>query len=99
MFLVHPTAFVSPSDYSVVALDMRGYNDSEKPQGVSKYTSQILAKDVAEAIEKLGKQLQRVRQTSTFQEGRRSSSPMIGEQLSRGSWRHSALTWCSDSSS
>lgn len=40
--------------FSVVALDMRGYNETEKPQGVEKYTSQTLAKDVAEAIEKLG---------------------------------------------
>ncbi|KAH7723673.1 Protein CEEH-2 a [Aphelenchoides avenae] len=41
-------------DYHVVALDMRGYNETEKPQGVEKYASQTLAKDVAEAIEKLG---------------------------------------------
>ncbi len=40
--------------YRVVAPDMRGYNLSDKPQGVSQYKMDILAKDIAELIRKLG---------------------------------------------
>jgi len=40
--------------FSVVALDLRGYNETDKPSGVSNYELELLAKDVSEAIEKLG---------------------------------------------
>lgn len=40
--------------YRVVAPDMRGYNLSDKPEGVSKYNIDILAKDIAQLISALG---------------------------------------------
>ncbi|KAI1731554.1 alpha/beta hydrolase fold domain-containing protein [Ditylenchus destructor] len=40
--------------YHVVALDMRGYNESDKPVGIRNYDSDSVAADVAEAIEQLG---------------------------------------------
>jgi pimeloyl-ACP methyl ester carboxylesterase len=40
--------------YRVVAPDMRGYNLSDKPKGISEYKIDILAKDIAELIKKLG---------------------------------------------
>ena len=41
-------------DYKVVALDLRGYNDSEKPQDVSAYQMKELIADVKGVIEGLG---------------------------------------------
>lgn len=41
-------------DYKVVALDLRGYNDSEKPKAVSAYHMSELLKDVKGVIEGLG---------------------------------------------
>lgn len=41
-------------DYQVVALDLRGYNDSEKPQDVSAYQMKELIADVKGVIEGLG---------------------------------------------
>jgi pimeloyl-ACP methyl ester carboxylesterase len=41
-------------NYRIVAPDMRGFNLSDKPQGVSQYKIDILAKDIAELIQKLG---------------------------------------------
>lgn len=41
--------------YHVIAPDMRGYNRSDKPQGAAQYKIEILAKDIAELIRKLGK--------------------------------------------
>ena len=40
--------------YRCVALDMRGYNDSEKPAGVAQYDLDILADDVRAFVEALG---------------------------------------------
>ena len=40
--------------YRIIAPDMRGYNLSDKPIGVSQYKIDILAKDIAELIQKLG---------------------------------------------
>ncbi|ABW26217.1 alpha/beta fold hydrolase [Acaryochloris marina] len=45
---------VFAQDYKVVALDMRGYNDSEKPQDVSAYRMAELIKDVQGVIQGLG---------------------------------------------
>lgn len=42
------------SDYKVVAIDLRGYNDSDKPEGVSAYRMSELVKDVAGVIQGLG---------------------------------------------
>ncbi|KPJ12513.1 Epoxide hydrolase 3 [Papilio machaon] len=42
-------------DYCCVALDMRGYGDSEKPEGVSSYKLDILVEDVRDFIRKLGR--------------------------------------------
>lgn len=36
--------------YKVVAVDMRGYNESDKPDGIQHYTSKIIAKDIVELI-------------------------------------------------
>jgi len=41
-------------DYKVVALDLRGYNDSEKPNAVTAYHMSELIKDVKGVIEGLG---------------------------------------------
>jgi pimeloyl-ACP methyl ester carboxylesterase len=38
------------SDYTVAALDTRGYNLSDKPEGVENYTLEILVEDVAAVI-------------------------------------------------
>ncbi|GMR62950.1 hypothetical protein PMAYCL1PPCAC_33145, partial [Pristionchus mayeri] len=40
--------------HHVVAIDQRGYGESEKPREKEKYAPKILAKDVKELIEKLG---------------------------------------------
>lgn len=42
------------SRFRLVALDMRGYNLSDKPQGVAQYTLEKLGRDVAALIEALG---------------------------------------------
>jgi pimeloyl-ACP methyl ester carboxylesterase len=41
-------------DYKVVALDLRGYNESDKPQAQSAYTMSELVKDVEGVIQGLG---------------------------------------------
>ncbi|CAI7996864.1 Epoxide hydrolase 4 [Geodia barretti] len=41
-------------DYHVVAVDMRGYGDSDKPDGVASYTLDKLGKDIADLIPALG---------------------------------------------
>lgn len=45
---------VFAQDYKVVALDLRGYNDSDKPQDVSAYQMSELIKDVQGVIQGLG---------------------------------------------
>ncbi len=41
-------------DYQVVAIDQRGYNQSDKPTGVDQYTYEFLVGDVAAVIEDTG---------------------------------------------
>ena len=41
--------------YHVIAPDMRGYNLSDKPQGIASYKIEILAEDIAQLIKKLDK--------------------------------------------
>jgi pimeloyl-ACP methyl ester carboxylesterase len=41
-------------DYQVVALDMRGYNRSDKPKGVEQYSINLLVGDVAAVIKHAG---------------------------------------------
>jgi len=41
-------------DYQVVAIDQRGYNQSDKPTGVDRYTYEFLVNDVAAVIEDTG---------------------------------------------
>ncbi|MEL7503423.1 MAG: alpha/beta hydrolase [Cyanobacteria bacterium J06554_6] len=41
-------------DYTVVALDLRGYNDSEKPKDMAAYAMSALVEDVAGTIRALG---------------------------------------------
>ena len=41
-------------DYQVVALDMRGYNRSDKPKGVEQYSIKLLVGDVAAVIKHAG---------------------------------------------
>lgn len=41
--------------YRIVAPDMRGFNLSDKPQGAAQYRIDIIAKDIAELIQKLSK--------------------------------------------
>ena len=45
---------VLSKQYRVVAPDMRGYNLSDKPENVSDYRIETLAKDIAELIKVLG---------------------------------------------
>lgn len=47
---------VLSKNYRVVAVDMRGYNLSDKPQNVSDYKIEILARDIAELIKALGEE-------------------------------------------
>ena len=42
--------------YRVVAPDMRGYNLTEKPEGVANYHMTMLAKDIAELVKALGEE-------------------------------------------
>nr|CAD7599222.1 unnamed protein product [Timema genevievae] len=41
-------------DYWVVALDMRGYGDSDKPEGVNNYDIKYLVEDIAQFVKELG---------------------------------------------
>src|SRR5579872_6140456 len=45
---------VLSKNYRVIAPDMRGYNLSDKPEGVKNYAMGILASDIAELIKGLG---------------------------------------------
>lgn len=47
---------VLSKQYRVVAPDMRGYNQTDKPEGVSNYAMPTLAKDIAELIKALGEE-------------------------------------------
>lgn len=40
--------------FTVVAPDLRGFNLSDKPKGISNYKMDVVAKDIAELIDKLG---------------------------------------------
>ncbi|KAG8226028.1 hypothetical protein J437_LFUL004149 [Ladona fulva] len=42
-------------DYWTVAVDLRGYGDSDKPEGLDKYRKSILVDDVKQLIEGLGR--------------------------------------------
>jgi pimeloyl-ACP methyl ester carboxylesterase len=42
------------NDYTCVALDLRGYNESDKPEGVGAYRMEELVRDVEGVIRKLG---------------------------------------------
>ncbi|KAI6183267.1 AB hydrolase-1 domain-containing protein [Aphelenchoides bicaudatus] len=44
-------------DYHVVALDMRGYGESDKPKGYKNYTVQKLSSDLIQFIEHFGKEV------------------------------------------
>ena len=41
-------------DYKVVAIDMRGYNDSDKPEGLSSYEISEFIADIKGVIDGLG---------------------------------------------
>jgi pimeloyl-ACP methyl ester carboxylesterase len=41
-------------DYQVIAVDLRGYNDSDKPQGIKNYTVEEIEQDILGLIEGLG---------------------------------------------
>lgn len=43
--------------FRCVAVDMRGYGDSEKPEGLSAYKIDVLVEDVRDFMRKLGKVL------------------------------------------
>jgi pimeloyl-ACP methyl ester carboxylesterase len=45
---------LAAAGYRVVAPDMRGYNLSDKPRGVTSYAPEVLARDVARLIEACG---------------------------------------------
>jgi pimeloyl-ACP methyl ester carboxylesterase len=43
-------------DYTVVAVDLRGYNKSDKPKGVDQYTMSVLMKDIIAVIDDTGEE-------------------------------------------
>nr|XP_021183905.2 epoxide hydrolase 3 [Helicoverpa armigera] len=43
-------------DYWCIAVDMRGYGDSERPEGVSSYRMELLIEDVRDLIRQLGRE-------------------------------------------
>ena len=47
---------VLADDYRVVAIDQRGYNLSDKPEGVSSYAMRLLVSDVVAVIRSLGEE-------------------------------------------
>ncbi|KAF6258120.1 alpha/beta-hydrolase [Scenedesmus sp. NREL 46B-D3] len=47
-------ALHATGQWDVVAIDMRGYNTSDKPQGVEQYRLPVLASDVQQAVHALG---------------------------------------------
>jgi pimeloyl-ACP methyl ester carboxylesterase len=51
----HQMEALSP-DYQVVAMDLRGYNLSDKPRGVEKYDMRLLVADVHALIRQLGRE-------------------------------------------
>ncbi|HVT44280.1 MAG TPA: alpha/beta hydrolase [Thermoanaerobaculia bacterium] len=51
----HQIAALSAAGFHVVAPDLRGYNVSDKPRGVSSYSIETLAGDVAALIEHFGR--------------------------------------------
>ena len=46
--------------YRVVAVDLRGYNESDKPSGFKNYFIQHIIQDIKELIPALGKIIKRV---------------------------------------
>ena len=36
--------------YKIIAVDLRGYGDSDKPEGIENYTNKIMAQDIAEIL-------------------------------------------------
>ena len=39
--------------YKIVAADLRGYGDSDKPEGIENYTNKLMANDIAEILSEL----------------------------------------------
>jgi len=52
----HQLEFFSARGYKCVAVDMRGYNESDKPRGVSAYDRDLLMDDVRDLVAALGHQ-------------------------------------------
>src|ERR687893_2554199 len=46
----HQIPALADAGFRVVAPDMRGYNLSSKPKGISSYKSEVIAKDIADLI-------------------------------------------------
>ena len=46
--------YFSSREFWCVAMDLRGYNDSEKPKGIKSYAMEYLVSDVKDVIEGLG---------------------------------------------
>lgn len=42
-------------DYYVIAIDQRGYNESDKPSGVSEYHIDKMVGDIRQFVKQLGK--------------------------------------------
>ena len=52
----HQIPALADAGFRVVAPDMRGYNLSSKPRGISNYKSETIAKDIADLIRHLGEE-------------------------------------------
>lgn len=82
-------------------MDMRGYGESEKPEGVDQYKLSVLIKDIQLLIEALGKAFSReylVEWLEVYQEGldliyhRRGTDVSLIHSLSHASLFHSPVT-------
>jgi pimeloyl-ACP methyl ester carboxylesterase len=50
----HQIPVLAAAGFHVLALDMRGYNESDKPRGVESYRMALLTEDVAQVVQHVG---------------------------------------------
>ncbi|MFO0734701.1 MAG: alpha/beta fold hydrolase [Labilithrix sp.] len=50
----HQILPIAEAGFRVVAIDLRGYNLSDKPEGIASYGTAVVAKDLADLIDSLG---------------------------------------------
>src|SRR4051812_29616513 len=50
----HQIPALAAAGYRVLAIDQRGYNLSDKPEGIASYRPSVLARDIEEILEREG---------------------------------------------